>query len=104
MNYLIALLILNSVGVIVVYILYRVFNWLLIERSPILNPARVDRSLYKPYFFARENGKLIEKCPMDQLNLHTTKTLTDVQVFDKTIRNESTKNSIDLFSNEKTIL
>jgi hypothetical protein len=100
MKYLMILLIINSFSGITIYGLYRLFNWLLIERDPILNPAGKDRSLYKPYFFARENGISTEKCPMDQTNSSTTKTLNDIQVFDKTTRNGLIRNNIDLFSDK----
>ena len=104
MEYLMILLVINSFSGLAIYGLYRFFNWLLIERNPILNPVRKDRSLYKPYFFARENGKTIEKCLMDQDDFPTTEILNGIQVFDKTIRNDSIKNGIDLFKNKKTIL
>lgn len=104
MEYLMILLVINSFSGIAIYVLYKLFSWLFIERDPILNPVRKDRSLYRPYFFARENGKSIEKCPMDQDNSSITKTLDVIQVFNKTTQNESTKNGIDLFNNERTIL
>jgi hypothetical protein len=104
MNPLTIILVINSVGILIIYIAYRFFSWLLIERDPFLNPVKKDRSLYKPYFFARENGKTIEKCLMDQDDFPTTEILNGIQVFDKTIRNDSIKNEIDLFKDKKTVL
>ena len=57
-------LILSIIGIIIiVYALYKVFNWLLIDKNPTLS---MDQSVNKPNFFARENKKLAEKDLKDQ--------------------------------------
>ena len=94
-----SLIILLIIGILAIYLSYKFFNWLLIDKDPISNK---DRSLHKPYFFARENEKLAEKDLKDQDNFALTEISNSTQMFDKTTQNDSISNNILIYNNERT--
>lgn len=91
MDYLIVLII----GILTGYLLYKFFDWLLIDKDPTLN---MDRSSYKPNFFARENEKLIKK---DQNKFTLTEISNGTQLFDKTTRNDLINSNILIYNNKR---
>ena len=101
MKLLTAILIVNSIGILAIYLSYKFFNWLLIDKNPISNK---DQSLHKPYFFARENEKLAEKDLKDQNNFALTEISNSAQMFDKTTQNDSINNNILIYNNKTTKL
>ena len=74
MKLLTAILIINSIGILIIYLSYRFFSWLLIESDPFLNPVKKDQPLHQLNFFGHENKKLAEKDLKDQNKF----TLTEV--------------------------
>ena len=111
MKCLIILLIINSLSGITIYVLYRFFNWLLIEEDPILNPVKKDQL---PYFFTNKNNKLAKEdqipyfftdenceCIEDQNNFALTEISNSAQMFDKTTQNGPINDDILIYNDEK---
>ena len=96
-----SLIILLIISILTIYLSHKFFSWLLIDKNPILNK---DRSLHKPYFFARENEKLAKKDLKDQNNFALTEISNSAQMFDKTTQNDSINNSILIYNNKRTKL
>ena len=95
-------LILSIISIIIICILYKIFNWLLIERDPLFCSIEKDLFPYKPNFFARENEKLIEKDLKDQNNFALTEISNSTQIFDKTTQKDSISNNILVYNNKRT--
>jgi hypothetical protein len=74
MNPLIIILIINSVGILIIYLSYRLFSWLLIKRDPFLYSIEKDQFLHKPNLFTGENKELAKNDLKDQHKF----TLTEV--------------------------
>lgn len=92
-------LIVLIVSILATYLLYKFFNWLLIDRNPTLN---MDQSVHKPNFFTSENKKLTKKDLKNQDNFTLTEISKGTQIFDKTTQNDSIGNNIFIYDNKET--
>ena len=97
MNFLTVVLIVNSIGILIIYLSYRFFSWLLIERDPILYPAINDRSTNK-------NNKLAKEDAKNQNNFALTEILNSAQISNKTTQNEPIIDDVSTYNNKKIVL